>query len=34
MSTNVGSQSSAANSWFFTVPGSMTPGQRTTAGAR
>ena len=30
MSTNVGTQSSAANSWFLTVPGLMCPGQRTT----
>src|SRR6516165_9069843 len=28
MSTNVGSQSRAANSWFLTVPGLMWPGQR------
>src|SRR5262247_2463005 len=33
-STSVGSQSRAANSWFFTVPGRMTPGQRITIGAR
>src|SRR5262249_10584842 len=33
ISTKVGNQSSAANSWFFTVPGRMTPGQRITAGA-
>src|SRR5262249_48121753 len=34
ISTKVGSQSRAANSWFLTVPGLMTPGQRTTSGAR
>src|SRR5262245_5867688 len=34
ISTKVGSQSSAANSWFFTVPGRITPGQRMTIGAR
>ena len=34
MSTSVGSQSSAANISFFTVPGLMCPGQRTTIGAR
>ena len=34
MSTSVGTQSSAANIWFLTVPGSMCPGQRTTSGAR
>src|SRR5262252_8970885 len=34
MSTNVGSQSSKANIWLFTVPGLICPGQRTTCGAR
>src|SRR5215471_6907825 len=34
MSTNVGTQSSKANIWFFTVPGLICPGQRTTCGAR
>ena len=34
MSTSVGTQSSAANISFLTVPGLMTPGQRTTSGAR
>src|SRR5499427_8210109 len=34
MSTNVGNQSSKANIWFFTVPGLICPGQRTTCGAR
>ncbi|MCY1544353.1 hypothetical protein D9M68_802300 [compost metagenome] len=34
MSTKVGSQSRAANISFFTVPGSICPGQRTTSGAR
>ena len=34
MSTSVGTQSSAANSWLCTVPGLMTPGQRMTIGAR
>ena len=32
--TKVGNQSSAANNWFFIVPGLMCPGQRTTQGAR
>src|SRR5207249_9769998 len=34
MSTSVGTQSSAANISFLIVPGLMTPGQRTTSGAR
>src|SRR6188474_3021044 len=34
MLTSVGSQSSAENMSFLTVPGSMCPGQRTTSGAR
>src|SRR5215203_6288494 len=34
ISTSVGSQSSAANISFLTVPGLMTPGQRITIGAR
>src|SRR5580765_2798817 len=34
MSTSVGTQSSAANSSFSTVPGLMCPGHRITAGAR
>jgi hypothetical protein len=34
MSTNVGSQSRAENSSFFTVPGLITPGHRITIGAR
>ena len=34
MLTSVGTQSSAANISFLTVPGLMTPGQRTTSGAR
>src|SRR5215472_2083145 len=34
MSTNVGTQSSKANIWFFTVPGLICPCQRTTCGAR
>src|SRR6187551_364927 len=34
MLASVGSQSSAAKISFFTVPGRMTPGQRTSSGAR
>jgi hypothetical protein len=34
MSTKVGTQSSATNNWFFTVPGLMTPGHLITIGAR
>ena len=34
MLTNVGSQSSDAKMSFLMVPGLMTPGQRTSAGAR